>query len=267
MERLGLDGYGYPRERLDVMTMARIAALQSTLGWLAPMATRPTVQHLADGGTVAFEQKQQKPKKPTKSQRVVMLTGEQFYDAWMAAVRTMREVHGERWDLRPAAWQWATLLPRHRKFTTAIVDDGQGGKRGGVTLKWGRDQKLPAARYWPAGEIPAGVVLTEAVAPVLTPWVLCKHDGHDEPILTHPMLARLYAAHAEQNAINLPVKLAREAAGKYRRALHEMDTARNRMRWKHSYGLTEAELRSSYREAIAAAWALRGEVRALRAVA
>lgn len=262
MEQLGLDGYGFPRERLDVMTMARIAALQSTLGWLAPMATRPTVQHLADGGTVAFEQKQQKPKKPTKSQRVVMLTGEQFYDAWMAAVRTMREVHGERWDLRPAAWQWATLAPKHRKLTTAIVDDGHGGKRGGVTLKWGRDQKLPAARYWPAGEIPAGVVLTEAVAPVLTPWVP-SGLGYD----CHPMLARQMAAHAEQNAINLPAKLARQAAEKYRAALRDMNNARNRTRWTHSYGLTEAEVRSSYREAIAAAWALRGEVRALRAVA
>lgn len=263
MERLGLDGYGYPRERLDVMTMARIAALQSTLGWLAPMATRPTVQHLADGGTVAFEQKQQKPKKPTKSQRVVMLTGEQFYDAWMAAVRTMREVHGERWDLRPAAWQWATLAPKHRKLTTAIVDDGQGGKRGGVTLKWGRDQKLPAARYWPAGEIPAGVVLTEAVAPVRTPWVLRNWGPDGALIEVHPMLARLNEARADQIKADRPLRV----AALYRAAVDKMDHARERAAKEGPYYEPVAERRAAYRKAIAAAWALRGEVRALRAVA
>ena len=144
MNELGLNGY--PRQRHEAIALARIAALQSTLGWIAPMSTRPVFI----SGPVEALPKAPRKAKGAKVAKPVMLTGEQFYDQWMAAIRRMREVQGEHWHLRPHAWQWCTLLPKHRKFTTAIVDDGQGGKRGGVTLKWAKDQKLPAARYWAA---------------------------------------------------------------------------------------------------------------------
>lgn len=230
MERLGLDGYGYPRERLDVMTMARIAALQSTLGWLAPMASRPTVQHLADGGAVVFQEKQQKPKKPAKSQRVVMLTGEQFFDARMAACRAVADDVGENWHLVEGASYWGTIPPKMRRFVTA---------RGSV-CKAKPDARLPAPRYWPGGELPAGIVLSPDMPRDRTPAREVRRS---------------------------------EFSRKYERATRDYANARRHMQhtraringcgasmtWGGDY------YRDQHRENVRAAWVARGDLMALRA--
>jgi hypothetical protein len=260
MKQLGLNGY--PFRRTEAETVARIMALQSTLGWIAPMATRPVfvsgpveaVQEIAP--TISPRKRANSPRKLAKSQPVV---GEQFYDAWMAAVRALRERH-ERWDLVPGAWQWCTLLPKQRRFTTAIVDDGQGGKKGGVTLKWAKDQKLPAPRYWAGGVLPAGVVVVEPIPPTLTPWVVRPWGKDGAAIKVHPMLARLDDARTDQIAADRPLR----AACLYRDALDKVDHARDMARKVGPYYAPEADRRANYRKAIAAAWALRAEVRALR---
>jgi hypothetical protein len=148
------------------------------------------------------------------------LTGEQFYDQWMAAIKAMREVHGDAWHLRPKAWQWCTLPAKLTHLTTAIVDDGAGGKRGGVKLKWSKGQKLPAARYWAGGVLPAAVVVDVLPPPTVTPWV---DDGRGYEV--HPMLLRLEAARADQIAADKPVRLARqrrEAVDKAKRELRNV---------------------------------------------
>lgn len=254
---LGLNGY--PRERMQAIALARIVALQSTLGWVAPMTTRPV---FVAGPLEAVAEVRKAPRKAAakgKTAKPAMLTGEQFYDAWMAAVGRLRERH-ERWDLVPGAWQWCTLLPKHRRFTTAIIDDGAGGKKGGVTLKWAKDQKLPAPHYWSGGVLPAGVVVVESIPPTLTPWVRYQQPGHDTPILTHPMLVRLAEARRDQIAADRPLRV----AALYRKALDKMDHHRDMAAKVGPYYAPLEHRLAEYRKAIAAAWALRAEVRALR---
>ncbi|HEX3522842.1 MAG TPA: hypothetical protein VHT52_12230 [Stellaceae bacterium] len=259
-----------PRGRTVAMTMARIAALQSTLGWVAPMATRPAiVQHRADGAVVAFDAKQQKPKARAKAQQVAKpakLSAEQFYDAWMLAIKAMRADVGERWDLRASAWQWAKVPPRMTHFLTPIVRDADGVVlRGGTKMKWSAEQKYPAARYWPGGALPVGLEVSVIAAPVLTPWVPSgRVDTDGKAILVHPTLARLEAAYAEQIAANVPWRLKRAAA----KALTDYTMARDSIAWsRDSMRLHGDQYRSAYESSVRRAWKARGDWHATRAEA
>lgn len=191
-------GRGY----LEAVAVARMAALATFLG--RDQAIR------WHGPAVVAEAPAAAPK-TRRARKAAAMTGEAFFDARMAACRAVAAEHGERWDLVPGASQWASIPSKLRSFKTAR----------GTTIKCRADARLPAARYWPGGVLPDGVT----VAPTggkLTPWV--QHvrplaDGEFGPPAAyelHPMLARLAAAHAEQNADerarrNAPVALAEAA--------------------------------------------------------
>jgi hypothetical protein len=255
-----------PRLRAEALAIAGIVALQTILGrsravhWVGPLQ--------------AVAEAPKAPKAPRRAAaRVVKpakLTGEEFYDQWMAAIKAMRADLGgetpagfrecETWHLRPEAWQWCTLPPKLTHLTTRIVDDGAGGKRGGVRLKWSKGQKLPAPRYWAGGVLPSAVVVDVLPPATVTPWVKRPWGKDGAMVAVHPMLARLADARADQIAADRPLR----AAQLYRDALREMNYARDRLAGVGAYYPPLADRRANYRKAIAAAWALRAEVRALR---
>jgi len=76
------------------------------------------------------------PRKPAAG-----LTAEQFFDARNAACANA----GADWHLADSAW--FTIPNKLRSFKTAR----------GTTIKCHRDGRLPAARYWPDGQLPAGL--------------------------------------------------------------------------------------------------------------
>lgn len=217
-----------PPRRIEAIALARIAALQSTLGWVAPMATRPAlVQALEGGGAVAFDHKQQKPKAAAKSKRLAMLSGEQFFDARMLACRALVAEHGANWHLVEGASYWGTIPPKMRRFVTA---------RGSV-CKAKPDARLPAAKYWPGGELPAGIVLSP-----------------DMPRDRTPRAVVLANALARQIA---------RAEASYRRALLGMRRSRERARRGSSWGMRADNPAAEHRENIQEAWNLRRDLRAL----
>ena len=221
MYELGLsyDATG-PRGRTAAMTMARIMALQSTLGWVAPMAD--LVRKHADGATVVYDAKQPKPKRATKA-RAGMLTGEQFFDARMAACRAVAADVGENWHLVDGASYWGTIPPKMRRFTTA---------RGSV-CKAKPDARLPAARYWPGGELPAGIVLSPDMPRDRTPAREVRRS---------------------------------EFSRKYERATRDYANARRHMQHTRVRLSEGADWqREAHRENVRAAWVARGDLMALRA--
>jgi hypothetical protein len=215
------------------MTIARIAALQSTLGWVAPMATRPrapaVVQHRADGTLAVLDPKPVKAKAKRATTKVVMLTGEQFFDARMLACRAVAADVGENWHLVEGASYWGTIPPKMRKFVTA---------RGSV-CKAKPDARLPAPRYWPGGELPTGIVLS--------------------PDMPRDSTPRAVVLQAEFTRKFERAKLT------YDRALEAMNRSRERLNSGGSaftYGT--GWHRTAHRENVAAAWSARADLVALR---
>jgi len=76
------------------------------------------------------------PRKPAAG-----MTAEQFFDARNIACANA----GADWHLADSAW--FTIPNKLRSFKTAR----------GTTIKCHRDGRLPAARYWPDGQLPAGL--------------------------------------------------------------------------------------------------------------
>jgi hypothetical protein len=229
-----------PRARVDVITMARIMALQTTLGWVVPMVTRPAITRtLATGETVVLDAKQQKPKKPSKSQRVVKapaMTAEAFFDARGLACAAVAADVGTHWHLVAGASQWCSIPSKLRSFTTAR----------GTRIKAKPDARLPAAQYWPGGEMPAGVIAAPDMPRDTTPQAVVR------------------AVHARHTADR--------AHERYRDTLRYMARSRDRVRdgarWRSyawSTGDGTARDRTAHRENVQAAWTARADWRALRA--
>jgi hypothetical protein len=207
-----------PRGRTVAMTMARIAALQSTLGWVAPMATRPAItQHKADGSTVAFDAKQQKPKARAKAQRAAKpakpakMTAEQFYRARLAACDALAAEVGPNWHLIEGATLWGSVPSRLRKIKS--------------------DVRLPVARYW-AGGLPDGVVLFPDMPRDRTPrHVVLKVEADREVI---------------------------RAERAYKAAYRQMGYARDTARRSYWDAESRQHYQGDYRAAIRTAWEARG---------
>lgn len=174
-------GQGY----MQAVCVARIRALRTVLGepviaWHAP-GMRP-------GASPAVRPKAAKAPK--------RMTAEQFFDMYQLARKAVAARYGNRWTIEGMS-RWATLPAGWRSFT---------GPRGGK-VKLPKDIRVPAAEFWPAGVMPAELVLADDTPRQLTAFV-CRL-GETVPI--HPMLARLADARAEQWEIDAPWR--------YRRAM------------------------------------------------
>jgi hypothetical protein len=226
-----------PRARLEAIAMARIAALQSTLGWVVPMVTRPRAPDMVQSstsGAVVFDAKQQKPKSRAKSQRVdapAKMTAEQFFDARGAACRAVAADVGEAWHLIAGASQWCAIPTKLRSFTTAR----------GTKIKAKPDARLPSAQYWPGGELPVGVVASPDGARDNTPKAVVR---------------AVQARHASDRAW----ERYRDALRRVRRTREEISA---RYSWS-TYPMGDRIARN--RENVQAAWTARADWHALRGV-
>lgn len=94
---------------------------------------------------------------PTRSRLVrIAMTAEMFWDAVGAAQRAIKAVYGDRWAIVAPIGETvlATVPAQMRNFH---------GARGSL-IRNRPDHRLPAAKYWPGGELPTGLDLTEDYA-------------------------------------------------------------------------------------------------------
>lgn len=76
---------------------------------------------------------------------------EAFWQLRRAAVEAIRTVYGDHWGIKaPRGETVLAIVPRGwRCYKTAR----------GTVIRYRADHRLPAAQYWPGGELPAGLVL------------------------------------------------------------------------------------------------------------
>jgi hypothetical protein len=113
------------------------------------------------------------PKAPAKPK---MVSAAQFWTLHTFAVNRMIAVHGAQWKLTAPEETVETRLPA--KLCSYV------GPLGGK-ITWRRDQRIPAAKYWPNGELPVGVDLADPGRP-MAEWA------------TNGILERARAAQLEQ---------------------------------------------------------------------
>ena len=115
--------------------------------------------------------------KPTrKPVKAPAIGAQEFWSLHSLAVRSIMAAHGARWRLvAPEETIEVSVPPRLRSYVGPM-----GGR-----ITWRRDWRVPAARWWPGAELPAGVEASPP--PPAHPW-----PTGDCP------LARVNAAQAEQ---------------------------------------------------------------------
>lgn len=144
---------------IAALCIARITALESVLGsgsairW--HLATTAAPQSPAAAGKRSSRQVKPKLAKVTMS-------GEAFFDARMSACRAVAAEHGEHWHLVEGASQWCSIPSKLRSFVYTSA-------RGSTRIKCRADARLPAARYWPAGALPDGVIVAPEIPRDRTP--------------------------------------------------------------------------------------------------
>jgi hypothetical protein len=76
----------------------------------------------------------------------------EFWAMHAEAVAAIKAEYGERWGVASpfGATELVAVPACWRKFKTER----------GTILQWHRDQRMPAARFWPTGELPAELVIT-----------------------------------------------------------------------------------------------------------
>lgn len=229
MYQIGLsDELTSPKLRAEALAIAGIVALQSMLGRRAVHYAGPLAEVQAHVGKIAAPRKAKAPAKP---KRVALLSGGEFFDARMLASRAVAADVGAAWHLVEGASQWATIPSKMRSFRTAR----------GTLCKAKPDARLPAARYWPGGVLPEGIVPSPDMPRDRTP--------------EHVVRAVQHRARTDR------------AYNNYWNALRSMASAREQLRANYSWGVyAMADRRERYRSAIAHAWAMRREARALAAV-
>lgn len=79
---------------------------------------------------------------------------EAFFDAYQVARKAVAAAIGVRWVILGHA-TWCTVPAGLRSFKTDR----------GTTIKLPHDIRLPAACYWPGGEIPAGLIYETIILP------------------------------------------------------------------------------------------------------
>lgn len=90
--------------------------------------------------------------KPATGRRVVRISALEFWQRHGAAVEAIRAVYGNGWKCRApfGETELATVPPGWRSCKTER----------GTVLRWGRDHRVPAARYWPGQRLPLGLSIT-----------------------------------------------------------------------------------------------------------
>lgn len=179
---------------------------------------------------------------PRKARKAVVakapaMTAEQFFDARMAACRAVARECGPNWHLVEGASHWCTIPAKLRSFKTSRGTTIKSGDRRYKVV----DARLPAARFWPGGALPEGVVAAPDMPRDRTPrevalWQAAKRECEQ--------LARAYAASRDQ--------------------------AVSRQRWRRFQGPYASYATSSRHDderkaAIVEAWNLRRELREMRA--
>lgn len=226
MYQLGLsDEATAPRLRAEALAIAGIVALQTILGRSRAVHWVGPLERVAE----APKARKAPRKAAARGVKPAMLSGEAFFEARGAACRAAAAEVGANWHLIEGASHWATIPPKMRKFVTA---------RGSV-CKAKPDARLPAPRYWAGGVVPEGIVLMPDMPRDRTPASVAVRNG----LVRNVDRAERY----------------------YRDALRYLNGARRRMREPARFASgSYADRRERYREQIAAAWKLRGELRALR---
>lgn len=83
--------------------------------------------------------------------KAAVLTALEFWAMHAEAVAAIQDEHGERWVVAPFGHTELVTVPaRWLKFRTER----------GTILTWRRDQRMPAAKYWPTGELPCELTIT-----------------------------------------------------------------------------------------------------------
>lgn len=119
--------------------------------------------------------KQPRPRKQVIEGKV---SAPAFWSMHASAVRSIAAEHGERWFLTaPADTILVSVPTRLRSYIGPL-----GGR-----ITWRRDWRMPAARYWPDGVLPAGLEL---------PPVAPRYTGPMGD--NHPSMVMIRAAVAEQ---------------------------------------------------------------------
>jgi len=147
-----------------------------------------------------------KPKAKAKA-ITASLTAPAFWSLHSAACAAISRVHGEAWrGNAPEESINVTLPAKLCGHTTAR----------GTRLKWNRDHRMPAAKWWPDGQLPAGVTATP-VAP--------RYDGPmgDD----YPSFVMIREAVSEQLMDNRIAK-GRTAVWTYWKAQHGFSLLYNR---------------------------------------
>lgn len=95
----------------------------------------------------------------------VKVDAERFWDLYCAAVSAIRAELGDHWTIKGETVLFS-LPPRLRSYR---------GPKGG-TIRYRRDHRAPAARYWPGGVIPAGVEMAAGKPPTYSREAEAGHE-------------------------------------------------------------------------------------------
>jgi len=110
------------------------------------------------------------PRKSTPSTR--RLGAREFWDMNSFAVHAIVNVYGTGWKCRAPLGETvlASVPAGLRSYKTPT----------GSTVRWLRDHRMPAARFWPGGALPAGLILSEDGPRETKPraWGNSPNDGY-----------------------------------------------------------------------------------------
>lgn len=129
--------------RLQAMAQAvRQVAAQDVLQVPAPVAA---------GGVVVPMRKRAAAGRPVAAPKAPKLTAWEFWRMHGQAVDAVRAVYGDGWKIRaPFGDTVLAMLPAG--FKSAKTERG-------TVIKWASGYRMPAAKYWPDGRLPDGLVI------------------------------------------------------------------------------------------------------------
>lgn len=129
--------------RLQAMAQAvRQVAAQDVLQVPAPVAA---------GGVVVPMRKRAAAGRPVAAPKAPKLTAWEFWRMHGQAVDAVRAVYGDAWKIRaPFGDTVLAMLPAG--FKSAKTERG-------TVIKWASGYRMPAAKYWPDGRLPDGLVI------------------------------------------------------------------------------------------------------------
>lgn len=168
------------RRYLATETLAADQAARIAANCRAMEAAADRMDHPAPVVPLAIVPTSVKPIKTVKPAKAAAIGAAEFWDLAGRAVRNLVAARGLSWrNSAPEETLEFTLPARLCAYTGPL-----GGR-----IKWRRDHRLPAAKYWPNGALPAGVEAAPSAPRYTGPM------GDD-----HPSLVMIRLARAEQTA-------------------------------------------------------------------